>query len=282
MIINEVAPDWLTLTTFDEIPAYALQQIIDRHSTGPLEDQKRMQYSGFRKGQLFLGRSLQLGLPHYMFQASGLGAALTWVDCAEIALLKCTRIDLQLTIPMPKWYSSRDFYDALAAHPKLPDVSIVQSGDGLDTIYVHRRISRRFWRVYAKLDAAGRKWLRFEVEFKRELAAAVWEQLRDSDDSYRLMAELVAAELDSCPVKGPEFNAFLAVIEDARGGKRASDNRVAGSGRTLNWLMKQVNGAVMRAMHDHDEGEGVRDLIRVWAAWAERIENDDEADYNDA
>jgi len=275
MIINEPAPDWLTLTTFDETVAYGLETVLDNCSVAERKPAKVMQYEGWRRAQLFLGRALQNGIPHVMFTASGMGAAIAF-NHAYLLPVKCTRIDLQITVPCPRDYDSRLHYDTLSSNPKLPDVAIVQSGDGLDTIYIGRRISRRFFRLYVKPDAKGARFLRFEVEYKRDIADSVWDRLRLEPDATSLMGDFLASELVTIDNHQlPGIDAIARALIAYRNGDRPRDNRTSSSGRTLRWLMKQVNPAVMRAMADHDQSAGVRELVRVWSAWADRLDAED-------
>lgn len=271
MIINEPACDWLTLTTFQRRFADYLMEVVETGSTGLLRDERRMQYVGLRNGGLFVGSAIQNERTHYMFQASGEAAALAMPTVAWHPL-KCTRIDLQATIPLPAGWYHRDLYRQLKADKPERNISIVESGDGLDTIYVGKRSSRRFTRFYIKPGAKGEPYLRYEVEYKAELANHVWQLNRVSTNREALMGGILLGELQEVVGDSWTCHELLELLQAYDAGMKPKGERAATSGRTLRWLQLQVDPAIQRAMHDHDEGHAIRDLVRAWAAEADMID----------
>lgn len=272
MIVNEPACDYLTLGTFSRETGDQFLRAMDTLSPQVSETQRRMQYEGLAKGSVFVGSAMQGERMHYLFQASG-SIAQPALNLTSPLTANCTRIDIQITMLPPVNYHHRSVYEALKRTEDAPHCSIVESGDGLDTIYVGRRSARRFLRIYLKLADDGRRWLRFEAEYKRELAHSIREELRQADDTQRLMASLLLGELQFTPILLSLLHGFverLELITDK--GRQPSDNRVATSGKTYRWLASQVNPAIMRAMYDHDEGPAVRKLVRAWAAEADMLD----------
>jgi len=272
MIVNEPACDYLTIGTFSREVADQLLTAMDTLSPQVAETQRRMQYEGLAKGSIFCGSALQREKMHYLFQASG-SIAQPALNLTAPLQTSCTRIDIQLTMIPPVNYHHRSVYEALKRSVDAPHCSIIESGDGLDTIYIGRRSARRFIRLYMKLADDGRRWLRFEAEYKRELAKSIHKELCASEDPQRLMASLLLGELQFTPILLSLLHGFAERLEKITDcGRQPSDGRVATSGRTYRWLTQQVNPAIMRAMYDHDEGPAVRKLVTAWAAEAQMID----------
>jgi hypothetical protein len=82
------------------------------------------------------------------------------------SLVRYTRIDLQITIPLPEWHSARALKDHMGAGGAM--VELIEGKSGLDTVYIGSRESAHFWRVYVKEDENKRRFLRFEVEIKHD------------------------------------------------------------------------------------------------------------------
>lgn len=273
MIVNEPAPDYLTLGTWSEPVANTLLQALERLSLEPLKDEKRMQYVGLRKGGIFLGDAEQLGRKHWLCIASGMSAALLFNE-ASFLPAKCSRIDLQCTTPLPQGWNHRDAYESIKRAKPALSVTIVESGDGFDTLYIGRRSSRRFIRLYIKPDAAGKAWLRFEVEYKKELAQQVWETTRKAENPTQLWGDMLLGEALTVQGLPSGFAGMLYTLQAYGAGKRPGKERVPTGGNTYRWLRQQVDPAILRGMYDHDDGHAIRDLVRSWAAEADMIDNE--------
>jgi hypothetical protein len=262
MMLNKPMVDWLSLTTFETKQADAIRYLFwDDNYT----DTKRMQYKGVDLGNIFLGAATQNGKPHYLFQASG--------ERADEAFTQykrnfgpydwnVTRIDLQVTIPVPPHYDSRQFYDDMTAwdgHGKPRKAAIVQSGDGLDTVYIGSRQSDRFTRVYVKPLDSGLRALRFEVEYKGDHAHRVANDCREFD----AISGILGYEINSLPKQENNvLRAFLRVLGTPA--FRPTIRAVASENSSLDWLRQQVTPTLERLSNSHEHGQLTKKLIESW------------------
>lgn len=262
MMLNKPMFDWLTLTTFDEKNALGVKH-------GLIEERKpakRLQYKGVEdRNKLFVGHALQNGEDHWMFQASG-----EMSDYAHVMIIRnfgpydwnVTRCDLQVTVPMPAGFDSRAMYDALVAwegdgKPRKP--SIVQSGDGNDTVYIGSRTSDRFTRIYVKPLEEGSKALRFEVEYKGEHAHRVYNDCRRAEKKR----EILAHELWSLPrLPKSTHRAFYRVLGNNL--HKPEIKRADGQHTTLEWLTRQVSPTVARMANGHETHWRMREIVLDW------------------
>lgn len=275
MITGTAALDWLSLTTFHYPLCGRFQGLVERFALGPVEQAKRMQYRGIEADGLFFGEATQDGNWHGLFQASGMAAEMVWPN-VNAWPVKCTRLDLQITCRVPGGYSAYHASNAIREWdgPGRPrKVTLIQSGDGLDTVYVGSRSSDRFTRLYVKLDAAGGRWLRFEMEYKGTVAQQAFEKLREDPNPQEAMENALRGEIEAIPsmpaILGEHFKTFLGDGE----AERPKGEYKASKGHTLNWLYRQVQPAILRAMRDHDEGPAVRSLVRQWAVQADYVDD---------
>lgn len=262
MMLNAPLFDWLTLTTFEAKNNDAARMLFwdDDNS-----DAKRLQYKGVSYGSIFQGAAIQRGKDHYMLQASGETA-----DGVAGAMHQnfgpydwnVTRCDLQVTIPVPPAYDSRQLYDNLVAWPgpgKPRQISIIQSGDGNDTVYVGSRTSDRFTRIYVKPLDGGLRALRFEVEYKGAHAHRVFNDCRNP----YLKGQILAHEVLSLPdAEIPPLRHFLTATGFFA--HTPDVERVTGQNATLEWLMEQVGPTLERLCNDHEVGHLARDLLSSW------------------
>jgi len=280
MFIDQAALDWLTLTTW-HAPTWPKLDAIARGMgiKSPVED-RRMQYRGLSSGGVFWGEALQQGVKHFMLQASGMDAELIGPRLLGLGL-KCTRLDVQITSSKPKDWQAIGVANQIRAYPpnswpsgQMRMVTVIQSGDGFDTIYVGSRASDRYCRIYVKPDDLGRAYLRFEMEYKGALADTAWRTLNDSDDPVADMANTLLQEIEDIPgLYGLLPEAMLAGLRLGRPGATwKPPTRIASGGAGLAWLTRQVQPAIMRLMADHDQGPGVRNLVRAWCAEADMID----------
>jgi hypothetical protein len=281
MFINEAAIDWLTLTTWSTETWGVLEAAARGMGITTRREARRMQYRGLESGGVFWGEALQQGYKHFMVMASGMDAAILAPRVAGYGA-KCTRLDLQVTVPLKRDDSRPgDLFDAMQLWPDdwwgrggKPQLKLVTSGDLFDTLYIGNRTSDRMTRIYVKPDDAGRPYLRYEVEYKGELAQNTWQHLEDEQDPIVNMASTLEAEIDAIPAISkllPE--SMLSCLRMGRPGVRPGRQTVPAGSSGLNWLTRQVQPAIMRLMADHDAGAGIRALIRAWAAEADMIDD---------
>ncbi len=270
MLINRALVDWITLTTFARE-----HDLWDCFASLTPEDvrkeSRRLQYHGSAGPHSFWGTGVQAGRQHAMLQVSGELAD-------EVTLfvvpydINCTRLDLQVTIAMPTGYDSREVYDGLIDPlakwgGRRKNASIVQSGDGLDTIYIGSRTSEKFARLYVKPDADGLPaFLRFEVEYKKATAHGVYQALWSGKHTR---ATILAHEVKMIPLA--KF-ALVTRFLDALGtqGTNPPVKRVRTHSNTIEWLETQVEPAIIRLLNDHEHHGTIVAIINRWLGNANR------------
>jgi hypothetical protein len=175
-------------------------------------------------------------------------------------------LDIQLTIALPPGYNARILYDMLTDESaewggRAKNVQLVESGDRMDTVYIGSRTSDTWIRIYVKADGDGNPaYLRFEVEYKGDKADAVRSALWDGHHTKR---SVLAFELNRLPhaEKWP-LSRFRALL--GADGARISPKRVDGENSTITWLLRQVEPAVLRLLHDHEHGDRMEHILRRW------------------
>lgn len=262
MMLNTPMVDWLTLTTYETRASDAMRYLVIGEDWEP---EKRLQYNGIGSGSLFLGDALQRGKSHYMFVASGESADQaysTWSRNFGPYDWNVTRIDLQVTVPLPAKFDSRALYDDIVAWdgPGRPrKAAIVQSGDGLDTVYIGSRTSDRFTRIYIKPLDSGLRALRFEVEYKGDHAHRVANDCRTPGVLHRILAH----EVQSLPnVKFGVLAPFIRVLGPEA--HRPEIKRATAELSTLDWLRRQVTPTLERLTNSHEHGNVTRQLVKAW------------------
>lgn len=224
VVVGSVAFDWLSLTTFDN-SAYRWLASIVNANTDPKgrTEGYLMQYKGCKGDGYFVGCGYQNGTIHYMIRLSGslahhiLSKAVVMPSGSEnLAEFNCTRADVQYT-------HSDDLYIDLSAiapllrecewplhRGKRPIITAYDNEDGLDTLYIgQRKESNRFQRVYIK-EVSQKKLIRWEVEYKEQLAKNLWSKVIASG-SLDLLGPVLAAELAVVPLP-PSFNPLVEAI----------------------------------------------------------------------
>lgn len=217
---------------------------------------RRMQYRGDAGNHWFIGEGEQEGDAHYMAQVSG-ALADTFVDMVALTrpnncYERCTRYDLQLTLPLPE-----EGMVARAANVLLggdagrwrtrgrpPRIGCHLNDDGSDTLNVGTRgDTTRFMRVYVK-RTPEMSLLRVEVEFKGDLAEKCY-NLHIKGDRAALSRAL-AGEMERFPESvGFLFKAHLAALTE--GSERLLvDADPLSEDRTLRWLETTVLHAIGR------------------------------------
>lgn len=264
MRLNEALCDWLTLTSFADDAL--LWWTYDRLTPEPVRRQaKRLQYSGSAGPHTFWGTGVQQGMEHAMFQASG-ETAHEALKVTQDTSLRCTRIDLQVTIELFNGWSSRELYDGLVDplaewNGRKKSVSIVQSGDNLDTVYIGSRKSSMLIRIYVKpSDEGSPAYLRFECEYKGDKADGVYQAIVHA---MHAPASILQFELDRLPELefglSARFSDVLGTVAGA-----PSPKNVPGQSDTIDWLELQVEPAVIRLLHDHEHGARMERILKRW------------------
>lgn len=272
MLLNNPMCDYLTLTTFTKNMSLSLLFANATQNT-KTKKHKMESYTGLTGNNTFYGQRTQNNKTHYMMRCWG-EFATDMLMMSDNLLVKCTRIDLQITIPITPAYNSRSLYDHLSNKERewkwrRKNVSIIQSGDGLDTIYIGSRSSDRFYRIYVKPDSSGKPaYIRFEVEFKKEFAAAIREAVLKGRAGFR---DLLRAELETLPIGN---NFVLRSFEAALGVKMTSISpvRVETRSSTIDWMNNQVDPAVVRMLNSHEHRDTMREILDRWLGYSTKPE----------
>ena len=253
--------DYLRLATW-ELSGYPLlmSEIMSRW---PADWQQStwLQYSGWRKEQIFIGQGWQNKRRHAIFQASGSQAHNIMHGFVELPHWYATRVDVQITIPQPK-ISLEKIHKSLGKKK-----TTLISSEANQTLYVGARTSDVFTRLYEKpLD---KMYLRLEFEIKGESARAVWESIRGGTTTGQIfnyylgrsiLPGIVKKHFDDASADASDL--FLAAEQKHDAEKK------------LKWL-ESIDNAVMRAITDHEIGPRVKILVDAWSQFAANIDNQD-------
>lgn len=265
MIVNTPAVDYLTLVSFNRWDFESFQRAALQCEEGRLKQGRLMQYRGLKGPSMFVGAGTIQGRDHYLFSASGERAQTAALWMADEMPGSCTRVDLQITVPLPKEYDSRWLADGLRwsdwVGAKRP-VNIRDNENGMDTVYIGQRTAGDFTRIYVKIDGLGMMWLRFETQFQKRKAIRVWPAIaRDRTMMERVLSGRVYALPE---LQEPGMDAIRKAITDL-GVNVVAQRRIPGENSTYLWLRDTVTPVVERMLNDHDYGERVAELVRGWS-----------------
>jgi hypothetical protein len=189
-LLDTLCLDYLTLTSYDTqlLEAHA-RYIVSRIPYHQPVSKNRMQYAGMVCDGVFYGVGKQNNRLHAILQVPGYRS---WNAALAAQLepegVRCSRFDLQITIDAALVPHMDLVFQALndttgeqwnQPGPR-PHLLHMRSSDGYDTIYVGKRTSEMFRRIYKK-HIDGGDYVRFEVEYKGNLARALWERGDVSD-----------------------------------------------------------------------------------------------------
>jgi len=263
--------DWLTLGTFDDevMKAFVdyLHEIAFRLDIEPT-DSKVMQYEGIRAESVFYGAAIQDERIHGLLSIGGQDAhSAVFADFdVNQASPKCTRIDLQITMPLESDFDSYRLSKQLQdgrwkRRGSDPMVDVYLSGAGYDTIYVGARSSDRFWRIYVK-GSPEEKYLRFEVEYKSQRAEMVLAKVKADWSAF---SGILANEWHNAPnVDDLSWNAIGRAL-DAFG----TDTQVVvprsfvTTDKTFRWMIKCLLPVLKRMLNDHYYGQRTREELEI-------------------
>lgn len=254
--------DYLRLATWD-ISAY-VQMMPFLMELWP-KDWKRgkwLQYTGWRKEGLFIGRGEQGRKAHTILNISG-ALSQTWhVSLLSLDGWYCTRIDLQRTI-----------VSTLAEDEKLSQVrddcttgktTLIESEEN-DTLYLGSRTSDLFTRLYEKVLEGT--FLRLEFELKGFRARSCWEALCAGEEADKIFVFYL--ERSALPER--------VKSDYAREGDIATDLAMRleiekDAQKALKWIIS-LDKSMMKNMASHDIGEQVKIIVRAWAKYAEHLDS---------
>jgi hypothetical protein len=281
MITHRPAIDWLTLTTFELKTVIRMVDMIEPLTKNKETAESRvMQYDGRRGEGFFIGHGQQKGKEHHMFRFSGdLADAVTWQPLRPP--IDCSRIDLQLTLPLPcKISDSFELFvdlmrvsdeHELGRGPRARNVDGVLSPDGFCTMYLgSREGSGRFYRLYVK-ESTGEYFLRMEVEYKgkNELAGKVWRETARRPES---IVEYLKGEISTLPMH-ELTRPFHEALQGVAGDIMKNERRRADPQKTLAWLRRQVSPAMKRLLGNHDTHDAAMIIMMDWLKFVNRLDD---------
>lgn len=249
MLTDTPLIDWITLTTFDKM-TFVKWEVKHLQIDQPGIDYKIRGYQGLSKGAYFLGVGEQNKKSHAMLRVSGSDSHKAFYEFYNNVSVKCTRIDLQITIELPENYSARILTDDLREVIKNKNIAIVENTDKLDTIYIGSRKSDRFCRIYVK-EIDKNLYLRFEVEFKGCWAGTVSKALFENMP----VSPILNSYLDTmnCNDSQGIIKLIKSKLADFDSGL-ANPKIMRDNNKTYNWLIETVTPSIIRILNDHDYG----------------------------
>jgi DNA relaxase NicK len=263
--------DWITVTCKDTLRREQLQVCGTSHievcaSRGEKVVPWSFQgYQGLSAGEASFGTREEDSI----LRLSGPTAFSHWRRAYELAD-NCSRIDLQMTVrttddvpQLVEWY-----HEAAGEHYKnwkrKPEVDLWRSNNGSDTLYICKRVSEQFCRVYdkgveSKLDHY-RNCVRFEVEYKGKCAKLVAMKLSQDENPNARAIELCSAFLMAHGLKPPLPSTPRHVIRVPRS-RSTSLKRLA-------WLCAAVRPSIALLIKDGKLSEviealGLMDHVKV-------------------
>lgn len=263
MIINLPAIDYFRATTFERtlfldvsklVIAWAREQNIEQSRGGI------MQYKGDRYDGIFLGQGEQAGRTHYIIDVSGSESDALFPILRNINRgWKVKRIDLQYTAEKHADYSARSLLDCLENGIWLgrrPAIKAIING-GNDTLYLGSRTSGAFTRIYVKHD----DWLRYEIEYKADYAAALFLALNEDTDYRTVIAAALyeRAERMPCSIKAIHYRLLQLVVRPGEW-KLQVEKVEPEKIKKLRWLASLLN-TIQALANDHDYGHTVRQWL---------------------
>lgn len=261
--------DWLTLTM------YTAESALEFALNEPGRLMKIRNYEGRtwgdenKSGSLFVGHGQQkmggIVKPHHMVR----GSAECSIDILTKALhlsavgrrIKCTRIDLQITVPL----QSGTVFNGSWLWKHFPKPSTIVGTGELVSLYPQGfgASSDRYWRIYVK-EADSGLFLRFEVMLRAQLAQMAYDKLQKG--SSENMALIWLSEHDRMVKKWPalldvwELEESCAIaLRQANGGDVPGMKVSKKETDTYNWLMTVAIPSMRRFINDH----GTDDIQRM-------------------
>lgn len=216
-------------------------------------------YSGYRVPGVFYGRRREDSI----IVLTGAGAPPNWKRVAQSAT-NVSRLDLQVTVwthgeqpALSRWYYQR----VRRSKPKRGrprSYSLIQTHPHGDTLYVGKRTSDCFGRVYdyatAHSEAPPRTLWRYEVEFKRDLALRHSNALLAHDAPGGYAESVVGAWYQTRDIYRT-WCAGMSHHSDANAAERRETDQ-------LQWFRDSLSKTVAKAIRSHGV-EAVLDALNL-------------------
>lgn len=264
MIVNTPAIDYLTLTSTAKWDFETFNHVMLESEEGRMRRGNLMQFKGIKGDSMFCGSATIQGVDTYLFRASGELAQKAALVAADDMPGRCTRIDLQITVPMPEDYSARVLHDGMCwsdwiGHQR--PLTLIEGEYGLDTVYIGRRTAGDFTRIYVK-PHGKMFWLRFETQFQKRKAVRVWPAVASD---RQMMGRMLRGRVDALPpiTDEPGMEAIRQAL-DYSAANVAAVRKVGNDDSTYLWLRDTVGPVIMRMINDHTQGDRVKELVKDW------------------
>lgn len=266
--ISEVLIDWFTVTAWEDGATNSWawwHKVATDHGLAKEEAGIGfMQYEGNYwiggDGSFFLGTGIQKNYVHNMVRASGALSNRMFDRAAGVPVKygwgKCTRLDIQITLPQPEEWTQWSLADRLQRSGKnvgYIDSSSGKNGRKLATVYVGSRQSSRVTRIYQKeAGAHSDMYLRFETEFKGHRANIMCKSIADNrvEMGNYLLHEVQQMNDDKLT---DLFGTALATYDASS----VKVRKVKASDATENWLMTKCLPSLDKWINDHDNDDEV-------------------------
>jgi len=278
LIIGEPLIDWYTVTAWQDgvTNSWAYWDKVARDNQLEKSDEaKVMQYDGHYwvggDGSYFLGTGQQKNQIHNMVRCSGNLSHSTFDRAVGKPVSngwgKCTRLDIQITIPEHDEYSAWELANAL--REKGHNVGYIDSASGkggskLATIYIGSRNSSRMTRIYQKEGGSkSERFLRFETEFKGHRANIMAKSIAENRVE---MCNYLAHEAQQLNSKLIDF--YFAEHLYHYDPKSVKVRRVKATDSTAHWLLTKCLPALDKHVNSHDNDDEV--LMAFWKTLLDR------------
>jgi len=257
--VNKAMVDYITCTTRDPKIADKWWQKLTQDTV--IQEDKIKRYEGYRGvgdyAGAFIGKSVGRAKAHYIMQVSGAIAdkCTEYVTHDEIkdGSVKCTRIDVQVTIGEPRGWSQIGYNESCERAQLKPEVkrsrNPVDRKEELITVYTGTRTSGRYNRLYQKVMESRERLLRYETEFSRGYAKAIAYGLLSGDVTREMVirGEIKRRKVDGLKV----FDLWqCGLFEPKQEERQISDNRAE-------WLIGDILPVFFAYINSHDADERV-------------------------
>lgn len=225
---------------------------------------KWLQYVGWRKEGIFVGRGMQGNKAHTIINISGALSQNWYLNFLTLDGWYCTRIDLQRTIETP--LSDDENLSVIRDDCDTPKTTLIESEEN-DTLYLGSRTADKFTRLYEKI--LDKTYLRLEFELKGFRSRATWDALRAGETADSIFVFYLERS------KLPERIRF----EYGNHGEKATDKVMRlqiehDDQKKLKWL-QSLDDSMGVNMASHAIGEQVKMIVRAWAKFADYLDRDE-------
>lgn len=228
---------------------------------------KWLQYVGWRKESIFVGRGVQGNKAHTILNVSGAASQQWYLNFLSLDGWYCTRIDLQRTIKTP--LAKNEKLSMVRDDCMTQNTTLIESDEN-DTLYLGSRTSDKFTRLYEKI--LDEKYLRLEFELKGFRARATWDAIRTGEDTDKIfcfylnrtkLPERIRFEFEKMGDSATDKVMLLQIEKEEQ--------------KTLKWI-QSLDDSMSKNMASHGIGEQVKMIVRAWAKFADYLDKDEIAD----